>query len=257
VLQDREHDHFAAALDPQARERIRARLLAARDKRVRPALDDKRLTAWNALMIAALAETGAQLRDAPVDDVDPALAQTLLDAASRCAQFVLDQLRDERGRLLRSYNDGQAKIGAYLEDHAFLLEATIVLFETTCEERWFAQATALADELIARFSDPDRGGFFSTASDHEPLIARRKDLEDSPIPAGASSAAMGLLRLAQLTGDEDYERHAVSVLRLLHEIAPRHPSAFGHLLQVMHWYLSPARPIACAVPARPPPSGGA
>ncbi len=257
VLQDREHDHFAAALDPQTRERIRARLLAARDKRVRPALDDKRLTAWNALMIAALAETGAQLRDAPVDDVDPALAQTLLDAASRCAQFVLDQLRDERGRLLRSYNDGQAKIGAYLEDHAFLLEATIVLFETTCEERWFAQATALADELIARFSDPDRGGFFSTASDHEPLIARRKDLEDSPIPAGASSAAMGLLRLAQLTGDEDYERHAVSVLRLLHEIAPRHPSAFGHLLQVMHWYLSPARPIACAVPARPPPSGGA
>ena len=167
---------------------------------MRPGLDDKRLTAWNALMICALAETGAALRDTPVEDIDPALAQTLLDAASGCAQFVLDELRDERGRLLRSYNDGRAKIDAYLEDHAFLLEATIVLFETTCEERWFEQATALADELIARFSDPERGGFFSTAVDHEPLIARRKDLEDSPIPAGASSAAMGLLRLAQLTG---------------------------------------------------------
>jgi uncharacterized protein YyaL (SSP411 family) len=95
-----------------------------------------------------------------------------------------------------------------------------------------------------------RGGFFSTASDQQPLIARRKDLEDAPIPSGASSAAVGLLRLAELTGDQDYERHAVSVLRLLHEIAPRHPTAFGHLLQALHWRLSPARPIACAIPAR-------
>jgi uncharacterized protein YyaL (SSP411 family) len=250
VLQDREHDRFAAELDAATRERIRARLLAARSQRVRPGLDDKRLTSWNALMICALAETGAHLREAPVDGVDPALAQTLLDAATRCAQFVLDELRPERGRLLRSYNDGRAKIDAYLEDYAFLLEAMIVLFETTCEERWFSEATALADELIARFADPERGGFFSTATDHEALIARRKDLEDTPIPAGASSAAMGLLRLSQLTGDDSYERHAVSVLRLVHEIAPRYPAAFGHLLQVMHWYLSPARPIACAVPAR-------
>jgi hypothetical protein len=104
--------------------------------------------------------------------------------------------------------------------------------------------------LIARFSDPNNGGFYSTASDHEPLIARRKDLEDSPIPAGGSSAAMGLLRLAQLTGSEEYERHAVSVLRLLADIAPRHPTAFSHLLQVLHWHLSPARPIACAVPTK-------
>ncbi|HEX4482223.1 MAG TPA: thioredoxin domain-containing protein, partial [Solirubrobacteraceae bacterium] len=206
---------------------------------------------WNALMICALAEAGAALREQTPDGVDPALAGELLGAAIGCAEFVLRDMRDERGRLLRTYNDGQAKLDAYLEDHAFLLEALLVLFETTCEERWFSEATALADELIARFSDPERGGFFSTASDHEQLIARRKDLEDTPIPAGASSAAAGLLRLAQLTGDEDYERHAVSVLRLLHEIAARHPSSFGHLLQAMHWYLSPARPIACAVPARP------
>ena len=81
-----------------------------------------------------------------VDGVDPALAQALLDAATGCAQFVLDELRNERGRLLRSYNDGRAKIGAYLEDHAFLLEALLVLFETTCEARWFDEAMALADE---------------------------------------------------------------------------------------------------------------
>ena len=78
---------------------------------------------------------------------------------------------------------------------------------------------------------------------------RRKDLEDSPIPSGASSAAMGLLRLAQLTGEDEYERHAISVLRLLADIAPRHPSSFGHLLQALHWHFAPARPIACAVPS--------
>ena len=124
----------------------------------------------------------------------------------------------------------------------------ITLFEATCEERWFDQATALADEIIARFADPDNGGFFSTASDGEELIVKRKDLEDSPIPSGSSSAAVGLSRLAQLTGNEEYQRQALGAIALVAEIAPRHPGAFGHMLQAMHWQLAPARPIACAVP---------
>ena len=111
------------------------------------------------------------------------------------------------------------------------------------------EARALADTLIARFADPGNGGFFSTAADGEALIARRKDLEDSPIPAGGSSAAMGLLRLSELTGDGGYERQALGVLALLRDIAPRHPTSFGHLLQALHWRLSPARPIACTIPA--------
>jgi uncharacterized protein len=224
------------------RESIRARLLEVRGSRTRPGLDDKRLTSWNALMITVLADAGAALGG---ED-----GRRYLDAAVACAEFLQRDMRDDRGRLLRSYNDGRAKIAAYLEDHTFLLEASIALFEATCDERWFDQAIALAEETIARFADPERGGFFSTASDGEALIARRKDLEDSPIPSGASSAALGLLRLAQLTGKDDYERHGVSVLRLLHEIAPRHPTAFGHLLQALHWHLAPARPIACAIPAR-------
>jgi uncharacterized protein len=250
VLQDRSWREPELAPDPATRERIRTQLLAARAQRVRPGLDDKRLTSWNALMICALAEAGAALRDAPLEDLEPGLGQRLLDAASACGEFVLSEMRDERGRLLRSYNDGRAKLDAYLEDYAFMLEATLALFEATCEERWFEQSIALADELIARFADSQRGGFFSTAADAAPLIARRKDVDDAPIPSGGASAAIGLLRLAQLTGSAQYERHAVSVLRLLHEIAPQHPSAFGHLLQAIHWYLSPARPIACAVPAR-------
>ncbi len=250
VLQDRSWRDPRAAPDAAVRERVRARLLAIRAQRVRPGLDDKRLTSWNALMICALAETGAQLRDAPLGGIEPARGEQLLAAASACGEFVLRDMRDMRGRLLRSYNDGRAKIDAYLEDYAFMLEAMLALFEATCEQRWFDESIALADELIARFADPERGGFFSTAADGAQLIARRKDVDDAPIPSGGASAAVGLLRLAQLTGSESYERHAVSVLRLVHEIAPRHPSAFGHLLQAMHWRLSPARPIACAIPAR-------
>ncbi len=230
--------------DEETCARIRRRLLEARAARVRPALDDKRLTAWNALMISALAEAGAALEE-----------PRYLDAAIACAEFLQGEMRNhgsalagERGRLLRTYNHGQASIPAYLEDHAFLLEALIVLFEATCEERWFHEASALAEEMIARFADEERGGFFSTACDGEALIARRKDLEDSPIPSGSSSAALGLLRLAQLTGNEDYERRARGAIALVAEIAPRHPSAFGHMLQAMHWQLAPARPIACAVP---------
>ena len=190
-------------------------------------------------MITALAEAGAALAE-----------PRFIDAAARCADFVLEQLRDENGRLLRTYNNGEAKLGAYLEDHAFLLEALLALFEATCEARWYEHAMALAEEMIARFADPAQGGFFSTSSDGEALVARRKEVEDTPIPSGSSSAAMGLLRLAQISGEEEYERHAVSVLRLLHEVAPQHPAAFGHLLQAIHWYLSPARPLACPVPGR-------
>jgi uncharacterized protein YyaL (SSP411 family) len=176
---------------------------------------------------------------------------TYLNAAVGCAEFVLRELRTPEGRLLRTYRADEAKIGAYLEDYAFMLEALIALFEATCDERWLTHATVLADELIERFSDPDNGGFFSTAADGEQLIARRKEIEDSPIPAGGSSAAMGLLRLAQLTGEQRYERSGSSVIELLHAIAAKHPTSFGHMLQAMHWHVAPMRPIACVLPVRP------
>jgi uncharacterized protein len=217
----------------EQRERIRATLLAAREDRVRPGLDDKRLAAWNALMIAALADAGAVLQR---DDY--------LDAARDAAAFVLDRMRGPDGRLLRTFNAGVARLAAYLEDHAFLLEALLVLYEATFEERWFSAARDLADTIVVRFADADRGGFFSTADDHEQLIARRKDLEDSPIPAGGSSAALGLLRLAALTGEQRYEDAAAGQLALLHEVAVRHPTAFGHLLQAIDLQLAPRREVA-------------
>jgi uncharacterized protein YyaL (SSP411 family) len=251
VLEDRE-----PRPDRATRERIRSALLSARGRRVRPGLDDKRLTSWNALAISALAEVGAHLLGLPAGEQialpggPQAAGQRYLDAAVGCAEFVLGDLRDEYERLLRTYSGGQAKIAAYLEDHAFLLEALIALFEATCEERWLTEAIRLADETIERFGDSEHGGFFSTAADGEALIARRKELEDSPIPAGGSSAALGLLRLAQLTGEQRYERASAGTIALLSQIAPRHPSAFGHMLQAMHWTLAPMRPVACALPSR-------
>jgi len=218
---------------PEVRARIRARLLEVRAGRVRPGLDDKRLASWNALMIAALADAGAVLGR---DD--------LLGAARDAAAFVLERMRTPEGRLLRTFNAGEARLNAYLEDHAFLLEALLTLYEATFEERWFTAARETADTIVARFADADKGGFFSTSDDHETLVARRKDLEDAPIPSGGSAAAFGLLRLAALTGEAAYEDHAVSHLRLLHEIAPRHPGAFGHFLQAMDFHLGPTREVA-------------
>jgi uncharacterized protein YyaL (SSP411 family) len=213
---------------PETLAEIRRRLLETRSHRVRPGLDDKRLTAWNALMITALAEAGAVL-----DRSD------YVQAAVDCAEFVLTDLRDGQGRLLRTWKDGRGRLAAYLEDHAFLVEALIGLYEATGDPRWYGEATAMADVMIERFSDSERGGFYTTADDHEPLAARRKDLEDSPIPSGNSAAALGLLRLALLSGEGKYERHGLGVLRLLFPLAARHPQAFGHLLQAADFYLAP------------------
>ena len=219
--------------DPERRPEWRRILRDVRSERVWPGLDDKRLASWNALMISALAEAGAVLE-----------RPDYLEAARGAATFVLDELRDEDARLLRSWKDGHGKLNAYLEDHAFLVEALLTLYEASFEPRWFQEARALADTMIARFADDENGGFFETSDDHEKLLARRKDLEDHPIPSGNASAAYGLLRLAALTGEHAYEERGVSVLRLMHELSVKHPQAFGHLLQALDFHLARVKEVA-------------
>jgi uncharacterized protein YyaL (SSP411 family) len=223
----------AAAPEADGLEAARRALLAARAERPRPGLDDKRLTAWNALMLAALAEAGAALG-----------REDYLDAARRCAGFVLSDLRDDRGRLLRTYKDGEGRLNAYLEDHALMLEALLTLYEASFEPRWYEEAEALAETAIARFGDPRRGGFFSTSDDHEELIARRKEIGDHPFPSGNSAMALGLLRLAALSGERAYEQQAEGVLRLFANAAPRRPDAFAHLLRALDFRLSPTKEVA-------------
>ena len=184
-------------------------------------------------MIAALADAGALLGEA-----------RYLDAALATAEFVHERMRDASGRLLRTFNRGAARIPAYLEDHAFLLEALLALYGATFDERWFAWARALGDELLDRFADGERGGFFVGAADGERLIVRRKDLEDTPIPSGSSSAALGLLRLAALTGEARYEDGALGAIALAAPMASRYPSAFGHLLCALDFHTAPVRELA-------------
>jgi uncharacterized protein YyaL (SSP411 family) len=223
----------APAPQPHGLTEARQALYEARSKREWPGLDDKRLASWNALMLAALAEAGAALGH---DDY--------LEAARTCAEFVLRDMRDEEGRLLRSYKDGAARLNAYLEDHAFLLDALLTLYEASFEARWFEAAQELADTMIARFGDPERGGFYSTSTDHEQLIARRKEIGDHPIPSGNSAAALALLRLEALSGERSYGKAAEGVLRLFAKAAPRQPDAFAHLLRALDFQLAATKEVA-------------
>jgi uncharacterized protein len=221
------------APEPDGLAEARKALYEARANREWPGLDDKRITSWNALMLAALAEAGAVLGR---DDY--------LDAARACADFVLRDLRDQNGRLLRTYKGGEARLNAYLEDHAFLLDALLTLYEATFEARWFEAAQELAETMIARFGDPERGGFYSISEDHEQLIARRKEIGDHPIPSGNSAAALALLRLEALTGERSYGEQAEGVLRLFAKAAPRQPDAFAHLLRALDFQLAPTKEVA-------------
>jgi uncharacterized protein len=227
-----------SADEPPRLAEAHAALYEARSKRVWPGLDDKRLCSWNALMIAALAEAGAALE-----------RPDYLEAATACAEFVWTELRDADGRLLRSWKDGEAKLNAYLEDHAYLVEALLTLYEAGFEVRWFDAARETADAMIERFADPDRGGFFTTSHDHDALIARRKDVDDHPIPSGNSSAAFGLLRLSALTGEHSYEQCAVSVFRLFHRVAAQHPHAVAHLLRALDFHFASVKEVALVAPA--------
>jgi hypothetical protein len=222
--------------EPAALSEIQARLYEARERRVRPGTDDKRLCSWNALMVSALAEAGVVL-----GRVD------WIDAAVSCAEFIDREMRadgDGRGPLLRTYNDGRAHIDAYLEDHAYLLEALLTLYEASGQTRWYVRARELADELIERFADPGRGGFLTTATDGGSGFARRKDLDDSPIPSGNSAAAFGLLRLARLSGESRYEEQALGVLRVAAPIVARHPLGFGHALRALDFELARVHEVA-------------
>jgi hypothetical protein len=223
---------------PEDLEALKRALYTHRSRRTWPAKDDKRLTSWNALMVSALADAGASL---PCGEY--------LDAAVACAEFIWRDLRDERGHLLRTYRDGEARLAGYLEDYAYLVDALLTLYEATFEARWFDAARETADLMIDLFADPDRGGFFTTARDHERLIARRKDVDDHPIPSGNSSAAYGLLRLAALSGEREYERHALGVFRLLHRAAADHPHALAHLLRAMDFHFAQVKEVALVAPA--------
>jgi uncharacterized protein YyaL (SSP411 family) len=222
---------------PPEVESARRRLFDAREQRVRPGLDDKVLTEWNALMISALAEAGAA-----------AGRSEWIDAAESCASFLLSSLRRQSdGRWLRSWqSSGGARVLAYAADHAALVDAFTRLYEATGRARWIDAACDTADALLTLFWDAERGGVFSTGHDAERLETRAKDVLDNATPSANSMAAVGLLRLAALTGRDDYRSRGDDVLRLLSAPLERHPSAFSHLLGAVDFVTSGAREIVVA-----------
>jgi uncharacterized protein YyaL (SSP411 family) len=223
-------------LRPPAIEAARERLFEARERRVRPGLDDKVLTEWNALMLGALSEAAAATGN-----------QEWRAAAIANAEFLLARLRRDDGRWLRSWQeDGTPRILAYAADHAALVDAFVRLAEATGEARWIDHARATADAMLALFWDDERGGLFTTGSDAERLITRDKDLQDNATPSANSLAAVGLLRLAALTGDDGYRERAEAILRLLGGLAVEHPLAFAHLLAAVDLHASGTTEVVVA-----------
>ena len=206
----------------------RQRLLAARELRVRPGLDDKVLTEWNALMLSALTEAAAATGNSQWHQ-----------AALRNAEFLCTHLRRTDGRWLRSWQGGdattpsRAKHLAYAHDYGALVDAFVRMYEATGEARWIDEARTTADDLIELFWDHERGGVHTTGTDAEPLVTRPKDIMDNATPSANSLAAVGLLRLGALSGITRYRDHAEAILRLLGRVAGRHPTAFGHLLTAL------------------------
>src|SRR6185312_13576946 len=210
----------------------RRKLFELRETRIKPDRDEKILTAWNGLMLACFAEAGVILN-----------RPGYTDAARRNAEFVLANLR-ENGMLLRTWKDGRAKFNGYLEDYAFLAEGLLTLFETTGEARWLKESLALTDRMVEEFWDNEAGGFFFTGKSHENLIVRSKDYFDNATPSGNSVAASVLLRLAVLTGKENYRHLAIAVFREAADAARRFPSGFGYLLSAIDFLLSTPKEVA-------------
>ena len=207
-------------------------LLAARNERVAPGLDDKVLTSWNGLAMRAFAEAGGALG-----------RPDYVEKANINAKFILDSLvRD--GRLLRTYRNGEAKLNGYLEDYAFLIDGLLALHEATLDGRWLDESISLGEAMVDLFWEESEGRFYDTGRDHEELVLRPRDYTDNATPCGSSMAADVLLRLAVVTGDSEHQRRAVTSLRSVRELMSRFPTGAGHWLGALDFYLSTPKEIA-------------
>jgi uncharacterized protein YyaL (SSP411 family) len=233
VLEPFEHGRFVVrgTLDPE----LRARVLAVRDERPQPFRDDKALASWNGLALAALAESAQRLQR---DD--------WLDAARRLGEALLGPLSADDGRLLRSIRDGRTSGFGFLDDYANAAHGLLELHVATGEVRWLLEAHRLALLAVELFADDEQGGFFLSPADGDARVPRTKELQDSPVPSGNSMLAHVLLRLGRIWGDDELERQAVSVFRLVEPALRRAPGFFAWALCGLDLWLSPPREIAIA-----------
>ena len=220
-------------LRPPAVEAARAAMFEARERRVRPGLDDKVLTEWNGLFLSALAESAAATGD-----------DGWRRAAVACGEFLLGRLRRDDGRWLRAWQaEAGARHLAYAADHAALVDAFTRLAELTGEARWTTAAVETAEALLELFWDEASGGFFTTGHDAEALVARQQDLLDNATPSANSNAAVALVRLAALTGDDRFAAVARTVVGRLAGPALQHPTALANLLTAADLLANPPQEV--------------
>ena len=210
----------------------RRRLLVSRDQRNRPQRDEKILTSWNGLALAAFAEAARTLN-----------RQDYGEIAERNADFLLRELRTQEGRLWHTWKDGKPKVNGYLEDYAYLIDGLLELYQTTFAPRWYQAAQELNAVMLDHFSTPS-GGFFDTSDDHEDLIARPRALQDNAVPSGNSMATFNLLRLTGLAVEPRYAEIARGNLSQIQNLLRRHPSGFGQWLIALDYALAKTKEIA-------------
>ncbi len=209
---------------------LRNRLLEARQQRPQPERDEKVLTAWNGLALAALAEAGVALKE-----------ERFLSMARQQAVFLLDEMRDDESRMYRTWSHGQARLQGYLDDHAHLIDGLIALYQADWDLRWLRAAQSLADQMLAHYWDD---GFYDTADDHEDLIVRPRNRQDNALPSGGSMASLALLQLARFYADDRYVRHAEAELEAIGGLPGRHPTAFGQWLLAIDHSVRPKVDVA-------------
>jgi hypothetical protein len=223
-----------------------SKLLSVRSARIRPGIDDKVLTSWNGLMLTVMAEASRHLESGsslPNSDQQAGRPQSeYYKLATRNAEFLLNSLRPD-GKLKHSWREGKTTDEVFLEDHAALILGLLELYQTDFNNRWFASAKELADEMIELFSDP-AGGFFDTAKDGEVLLLRPKDVQDNATPSGNALACEALLKLAEFTGKGKYRDLAEKSLGLVVGMAVRYPTAFGRWLSAADMALGNTKQVA-------------
>jgi len=216
-------------------EEARARLLAQRRRRVHPHKDDKILTSWNALMITALAR-GSRILE----------KREYLDAAVDAAKFIWTNLRDDNGRLLARYLEGEAAHLAYVDDYAFLIRAMLDLYNADMKPLWLSRAIRLQRQQDRLFWDEEDGGYFFYGSDAETLLARPKTIQDGAMPSGNGTSILNLWQLGRLTGDAKYSRRSEQLLDSFSGEMRQHPSGYTQSLAASLITLLSGREIVVA-----------
>jgi uncharacterized protein YyaL (SSP411 family) len=207
----------------------RQQLFAAREARIHPHKDDKILTDWNGLMIAALAKGGRVFADI-----------SYTEAAEQAADFILQEMRDGQGRLWHRYRDGEAAVQANVDDYAFLTWGLLELYETNFEIRYLETALKLTDDLLAHYWDEEDGGLYFTPDDGEKLLVRQKQIDDSAIPSGNSVAMLNLLRLGRITANAEFEEKAEAIGHAFADYIQQQPSAYSQLMVGVDFGVGPS-----------------